>query len=50
MHAYSGVSFTAAKGLDYEWCKSCDKGLPTPGCVIYLDIPIEEAAAVSFLF
>lgn len=44
-YAYSGVAFTAAKGLDVEWCKSCDKGLPAPDCIIYLDIPVEEAAA-----
>eukprot|EP01035_Chromulina_nebulosa_P019490 gene19490-25376_t len=43
-YAYSGVSFTSAKGLDIDWCKACDKGLPAPDCVIYLDIPVEEAA------
>eukprot|EP01041_Mallomonas_annulata_P005215 gene5215-10435_t len=43
-YAYSGVSFSAAKGLDFEWCKSCDYGLPAPDCIIYLDMPVEEAA------
>jgi len=43
-YAYSGVAFTSAKGLDLEWCKNCDRGLPAPDCIIYLDMPIEEAA------
>lgn len=41
------MAFTSAKGLDVEWCKSCDRGLPAPDCVIYLDIPVEDAAQVS---
>jgi|LauGreSBDMM110SN_4_FD.fasta_scaffold37394_1 dTMP kinase len=43
-YAYSGVAFTSAKGLDLDWCKACDIGLPAPDCVIYLDMPVEEAA------
>ncbi len=43
-YAYSGVAFTSAKGLDLQWCKTCDQGLPAPDCIIYLDIPVEEAA------
>ncbi len=30
--------------MDLEWCKNCDKGLPAPDVVIYLDIPVDEAA------
>lgn len=45
-YAYSGVAFSSAKGLDLDWCKACDKGLPAPDCVIYLDMPIEAAAEV----
>ena len=30
--------------MDLEWCKSCDKGLPAPDVIIYLDIPVEEAS------
>eukprot|EP00396_MALV-II-16_sp_LP-1_P000457 gene457-292_t len=37
-YAFSGVAFTAAKGLDFEWCKSPDVGLPAPDKVFYLDI------------
>jgi thymidylate kinase len=40
------VAFSAAKGLNLEWCRTCDKGLPAPDCVIYLDMPVEEAAQV----
>lgn len=43
-YAYSGVAFSSAKGLDLDWCKSCDVGLPSPDCIIYLDMPVEDAA------
>jgi dTMP kinase len=43
-YAYSGAAFTSAKGLDLEWCKNPDRGLPAPDAIIYLDMPIEEAA------
>lgn len=46
-YCYSGVAFSAAKGMDIDWCKACDKGLIAPDCVIYLDMPVEEAAQVS---
>lgn len=42
-YAYSGVAFTASKGLDVEWCKNPDRGLPKPDAVLYLDLSIEEA-------
>lgn len=43
-YAYSGVSFSSAKGLDLAWCKSCDSGLPAPDCVIFLDMPVDAAS------
>jgi len=43
-YAYSGVAFTSAKGLNINWCKSCDIGLPAPDAIIYLDITPENAA------
>lgn len=46
-YCYSGVAFSAAKGMDMDWCKSCDKGLIAPDCIIYLDMPVEEAAQVN---
>jgi len=36
------VAFSGSKkGLDLEWCKRSDDGLPAPDCVIFLDIDIE---------
>ena len=37
-YVYSGVAYSSAKGLDFEWCYSSDKGLPKPDLVIFLDI------------
>jgi len=42
-YAYSGAAFTAAKGLDLEWCKNPDRGLPQPDLILYLSLPITEA-------
>lgn len=37
-YAYSGVAYTAAKtGLDIEWCKQCDVGLPKPDVLVFMD-------------
>ena len=47
-YSYSGVAFTAAKGipgLDLEWCKSPEVGLLRPDAVLYLNMPVEAAAA-----
>ena len=46
-YAYSGVAFTAAKGivgLDLDWCKAPDIGLPAPDCTFFLNMPVDEAA------
>eukprot|EP00268_Persea_americana_P065555 TRINITY_DN876_c0_g1_i10.p1 TRINITY_DN876_c0_g1~~TRINITY_DN876_c0_g1_i10.p1 ORF type:complete len:255 (+),score=48.78 TRINITY_DN876_c0_g1_i10:177-941(+) len=43
-YSYSGVAFSAAKGLDIEWCKAPEIGLVAPDLVVYLDIPPEKAA------
>ncbi|XP_077987993.1 thymidylate kinase-like [Glandiceps talaboti] len=44
-YAYSGVAFTAAKeGLDIDWCKEPERGLPKPDLVLYLTLSPEEAA------
>ena len=42
-YAFSGVAFSATKGIDIEWCKNPDVGLPAPDVVIFLDLPIEDA-------
>ncbi|KAH9320258.1 hypothetical protein KI387_022027, partial [Taxus chinensis] len=43
-YSYSGVAFSAAKGLDLGWCKAPEVGLPAPDLVFYLDISPEKAA------
>ncbi|XP_078170488.1 P-loop containing nucleoside triphosphate hydrolases superfamily protein isoform X2 [Carex rostrata] len=43
-YSYSGVAFSAAKGLDFQWCKAPEEGLLAPDLVLYLDIPPEKAA------
>ena len=44
-YAFSGVAFSAAKGLAIEWCKAPDRGLPAPDRVLYLELPLDVAAA-----
>merc|ERR1711907_505279 len=29
-YAFSGVAYTAAKGLAFDWCQAPDRGLPCP--------------------
>ena len=46
-YAYSGVAFTMAKnvpGLNREWCKAPDAGLPRPDATIFLHLDTEAAA------
>ncbi|CAI5971719.1 unnamed protein product [Closterium sp. NIES-65] len=43
-YSFSGIAFSAAKGLDVHWCKSTEVGLPAPDVVIYLDIDPQHAA------
>jgi dTMP kinase len=43
-YAFSGVAFSAAKeGMDMEWCKQPDRGLPKPDLVCFLDVSPEVA-------
>lgn len=49
-YAYSGVSYSAAKGvpgMDIEWCRNPDIGLPAPDLVVYLRVTNAVAAARS---
>lgn len=43
-YAYSGVAYSAAKGLDLEWCKAADRGELRPDLVLYLNLPPEAAS------
>lgn len=42
-YAFSGVAYSVAKGLDFNWCQSPDIGLPAPDCVFFLRI--DEASS-----
>ncbi|KAJ0177031.1 hypothetical protein K1T71_007040 [Dendrolimus kikuchii] len=41
-YCYSGAAFSAAKGLDLNWCKAPDMGLPQPDKVFFLTLPFED--------
>ena len=42
-YSYSGVAYTSAKGLDFDWCCSPEKGLIKPDCVLFLTTDINES-------
>lgn len=42
-YAFSGIAFSAAKGLPYGWCRAPDISLPAPDVTIFLDITPEKA-------
>ncbi|XP_052759345.1 uncharacterized protein LOC113511553 isoform X2 [Galleria mellonella] len=44
-YCFSGVAYSAAKGLDLNWCKSPDIGLPKPDKVFFLTMPLDVAQA-----
>jgi dTMP kinase len=37
-YAFSGIAFSAAKGLSYAWCRSPDINLPSPDLTLFLDV------------
>lgn len=34
-YVYSGVAYSAAKGMDFDWCKGPDVGLPRPDLTLF---------------
>jgi len=42
-YVYSGIAYSAAKGLDLEWCRAPDKGLPKPDLVLYMNVSPDVA-------
>jgi dTMP kinase len=36
-YVYSGIAYSAARGLPLDWCKSTEIGMPRPDIVIFLD-------------
>ena len=41
-YTYSGIVYSVAQGLNYEWCAAADKGLPEPDIVFYFNISATE--------
>ncbi|XP_011203377.2 uncharacterized protein LOC105226249 [Bactrocera dorsalis] len=40
-YSYSGVAYSVAKGMDFDWCMAPEKGLLRPDAVFYLKAPID---------
>lgn len=40
-YSYSGVAFSTAKGLDFDWCKNAERGLLKPDLVLMLNMTAE---------
>ncbi|ODV60045.1 bifunctional thymidylate/uridylate kinase [Ascoidea rubescens DSM 1968] len=36
-YIYSGISYSMAKGLDFDWCLNCDKNLIKPDFIFFLN-------------
>ncbi|GMF15626.1 unnamed protein product [Phytophthora lilii] len=44
-YSFSGVAFSAAKGgMSLDWCWAPEVGLPKPDAVVFLDVPVTQAA------
>jgi len=41
-YIYSGIAYSVAKGLDFDWCKACDEGLPEPDLIFYLEMTVDK--------
>jgi len=41
-YSYSGIVYSATKGMDVQWCMSAEHGLPAPDAVIYLSMSPER--------
>lgn len=46
-YVYSGIAYSAAKGLDFDWCCMVEDGLPMPDLVIHLQVDPKVAATRS---
>lgn len=42
---FSGIAYTAAKGVPIEWCSKPDQGLTEPDLVMFIDVRAEEVAS-----
>ncbi|XP_017010323.2 thymidylate kinase [Drosophila takahashii] len=41
-YSYSGVAYSAAKGLDFDWCYAPERGLIKPDAVFYLKASADD--------
>lgn len=41
-YVYSGVAYSAAKGLSFDWCLNPDRGLPKPDLVLFLTLENDQ--------
>ena len=46
-YAYSGVAYSSAKGIDFEWCLNADRGLIQPDLTFYFDVSMDTIKARS---
>lgn len=46
-YAYSGVCYSVAKGLNFDWCLGADRGLLQPDLVFYIDMSAVDLAKRS---
>ncbi|KAH8232840.1 hypothetical protein KR026_000843 [Drosophila bipectinata] len=46
-YSYSGVAYSVAKGMDFEWCYAPERGLIKPDAVFYLRAAPESLAKRS---
>ncbi|XP_034654814.1 thymidylate kinase [Drosophila subobscura] len=44
-YSYSGVAYTVAKGLDFDWCYAPERGLIKPDAVFYLKTAPENLSS-----
>jgi dTMP kinase len=43
-YSYSGCAYSVAKGLDFDWCCSAERGLVLPDLVVYFDTSADKIA------
>ncbi|KAE8223214.1 hypothetical protein CF319_g3716 [Tilletia indica] len=43
-YAFSGIAYSCAKGLPFQWCLAPDAGLPLPDLTLFLSLSPEVAA------
>ncbi|GFO22798.1 thymidylate kinase [Plakobranchus ocellatus] len=43
-YAYSGIAYSAAKGMDLQWCRQPDVGLIKPDKVIFMTLSADRAS------